>query len=250
MLLLRAQKQFPGRIEGLIAALFGPGILGRLPKRPKGADCKFAGSAYVGSNPTPPTRRVEQLGSSPGSYPGGRRFKSGLYNARLAKLADAPASGAGVRKDVRVRVSGWARWPKSRHYRNALTGGCMPGRCKTDTRRRVASTTRPDRGQQPVTAHPAAWRPVSRPSGEIGRRASLRGWCPVRGVPVRVRGWARLPQGAGRNALDIGEANRGPAPVTAWNAVGGLVSLAGSIPVLSAREEKWKVSEVGERADC
>src|SRR5690606_19199054 len=29
---------------------------GRLPERPKGADCKSAGIAYVGSNPTPATR--------------------------------------------------------------------------------------------------------------------------------------------------------------------------------------------------
>ena|GEM_PF-3850622 len=36
--------------------------LGGLPERPKGADCKSAGLAYVGSNPTPSTRAgVAQL---------------------------------------------------------------------------------------------------------------------------------------------------------------------------------------------
>src|SRR3954462_3866883 len=33
-------------------------ILGGLPERPKGAGCKPAGIAYVGSNPTPSTARV------------------------------------------------------------------------------------------------------------------------------------------------------------------------------------------------
>src|SRR3954451_4497859 len=31
---------------------------GRLPEWPKGADCKSAGIAYVGSNPTPATSKI------------------------------------------------------------------------------------------------------------------------------------------------------------------------------------------------
>lgn len=34
---------------------------GRLPERPKGGDCKSSGIAFGGSNPSPPTRTVEQL---------------------------------------------------------------------------------------------------------------------------------------------------------------------------------------------
>src|SRR5262249_44758158 len=36
---------------------------GGLPERPKGADCKSAGSAYVGSNPTPSTLRMANEGT-------------------------------------------------------------------------------------------------------------------------------------------------------------------------------------------
>jgi hypothetical protein len=34
---------------------------GGVPKRPTGADCKSAGYAFVGSNPTPSTKLVEQV---------------------------------------------------------------------------------------------------------------------------------------------------------------------------------------------
>jgi hypothetical protein len=33
-------------------------VLGGVPERPKGADCKSAGSAFVGSNPTPSTNLI------------------------------------------------------------------------------------------------------------------------------------------------------------------------------------------------
>ena len=44
---------------------------GWIPEWPKGTDCKSAGNAFEGSNPSPPIlfiyRGVEQSGSSPGS---------------------------------------------------------------------------------------------------------------------------------------------------------------------------------------
>ena len=57
----------------------GPTITGKniylyngwIPEWPKGTDCKSAGNAFEGSNPSPPIlfiyRGVEQSGSSPGS---------------------------------------------------------------------------------------------------------------------------------------------------------------------------------------
>ena len=38
---------------------------GRLPERPKGADCKSAGIAYIGSNPIPATREILGAESAP-----------------------------------------------------------------------------------------------------------------------------------------------------------------------------------------
>ena len=49
------------------------GSNGRIPEWPKGADCKSVGTAFEGSNPSPPIiffkicRGVEQSGSSSGS---------------------------------------------------------------------------------------------------------------------------------------------------------------------------------------
>src|SRR6266446_1180204 len=51
-------------IFGHIASVFyeavcrATGARGRIPKWPKGPDCKSGGSAFRGSNPLPPTRRV------------------------------------------------------------------------------------------------------------------------------------------------------------------------------------------------
>src|ERR671933_263704 len=38
-----------------------PGVLGGVPERPKGADCKSAGFAYGGSNPPAPTEEYAPL---------------------------------------------------------------------------------------------------------------------------------------------------------------------------------------------
>lgn len=86
---------------------------GRLPKRTTGGDCKSSGTAYGGSNPSPPTRTVEQFGSSPGSYPGGRGFKSRPCNW-------PPQDGRGRPSPIPEPV-----WRKSR--RTGLPAGALRG---------------------------------------------------------------------------------------------------------------------------
>ena len=62
-------------------------LLGGVPKRSTGADCKSAGSAFVGSNPTPSTRG--RRNSGPGGGPGGR---SSMVEPQLSKLMMAVRS--------------------------------------------------------------------------------------------------------------------------------------------------------------
>jgi hypothetical protein len=58
---------------------------GRLPERPKGADCKSAGNAYGGSNPSSATQAVAR--SFPDSWE-----TTGFRHSRAAARAAAPAT--------------------------------------------------------------------------------------------------------------------------------------------------------------
>ena len=77
---------------------------GEVPEWPKGADCKSAGYAYVGSNPTPSTSRPQlvlkekrkvrgssSVGRASAFQAERRRFESGLplqTSAHLAQLVE------------------------------------------------------------------------------------------------------------------------------------------------------------------
>jgi hypothetical protein len=75
----------------------------------------------------------------------------------MAKLVDALVSGTSVSNDVQVRVLFWA--PKKRR---AQSGEQRAG------------------GNQACSEPNALSPELSRPDGEIGRHASLRGWCRLR----------------------------------------------------------------------
>src|SRR5699024_10540274 len=73
---------------------------GRLPERPKGADCKSAGSAFEGSNPSPATARedpgdrhekpVPGVFCVPGAEP---EFRAGFFGIRLSVGSLLPGHG-------------------------------------------------------------------------------------------------------------------------------------------------------------
>src|SRR5262249_30420706 len=69
--------------------------LGRLPEWPKGADCKSAGSAYVGSNPTPATtsNRAAQSPDWACSLSGGWRAQAALtWSSHATRSGKPPRS--------------------------------------------------------------------------------------------------------------------------------------------------------------
>jgi hypothetical protein len=58
------RRWFAGVRTGLVSCLPVAGAIwqhGRLPEWPKGAVCKTVGIAYVGSNPTPATSKINRL---------------------------------------------------------------------------------------------------------------------------------------------------------------------------------------------
>src|SRR5690606_34361122 len=71
---------------------------GRLPERPKGADCKSAGTAYVGSNPTPATEKA-------------RLTRASVDPAGAFVILGAVCGGVGLRGDVAPGREPTARSP-------------------------------------------------------------------------------------------------------------------------------------------
>jgi hypothetical protein len=77
-------------------------ILGGLPERPKGAGCKPAGIAYVGSNPTPSTD-LSAFSQGPDASPRRRRGRSGQVFVSVSAGSDASRLRRPMAARCRVR---------------------------------------------------------------------------------------------------------------------------------------------------
>ena len=127
---------------------------GGVPERPKGADCKSAGSAFPGSNPGAATStkrpplvcgNADQRGSlhvpPPSSHHQGER----------------PAQAPPLKASMRARVSGWPRLQSCRGQGSrtcscaagATTPRCARVRCRGRPRRRPISSPWPPAADSP-----------------------------------------------------------------------------------------------------
>jgi hypothetical protein len=111
-----------GQLNGLIAAFkTGPEGAGRTAashrtRHAAGPPCCVTMRAYIATVPAaaskktaPPSRKsndLQQIDPEPLTVPHGLRKRTAV--AQVAELVDAPASGAGARKGVEVRVLSWA----------------------------------------------------------------------------------------------------------------------------------------------
>src|SRR5215471_4513561 len=83
------------------------GFVGGVPERSKGADCKSAGSAFEGSNPSPSTRSGRPRGCSSMV-----EQKPSKLTTRVRFPSPAPARGhytRGKKRKASIRVSGEVR---------------------------------------------------------------------------------------------------------------------------------------------